>query len=217
VEPVDCLGGRPQDRVDVLHDLVRRQPSPAPTEVHRAPRRQEAHPDLTRCLHLGGKQVAPAGGEHIVVIHRGGATGTCQPRQRGGSSGIDRFLVDTRPHRIERGEPAEQRGVDRESTGGPLVQVVVGVDESRRCQASGCVDVRSVVDVPTRSAGADRLDPRPSDHHVALGVLGAFGVHRDDSAGVDDDAVPRAHAGSPVIPVAVTRVAASRTASMIFS
>ena len=51
-----------EDRVDLLHHVVRRQPAPAPAEVHRAAGRQEAQADGARGLDLGAEQVAAVGG-----------------------------------------------------------------------------------------------------------------------------------------------------------
>ena len=59
--PVDRLGGRGED-VDLLHDLVGREPAAARAEVHRAAGRQEAQADRARGLDLRAEQVAAVGG-----------------------------------------------------------------------------------------------------------------------------------------------------------
>ena len=150
------------------------------------------------------EQVAAVGGEHVVVVGRGRAAGARELHERPGRAGAQQLLVQARPHGVERGEPLEERVVDREAAGQPLVEVVVGVDQPRGGQAAGAVDVRRPGQVAGRRPGADRGDPVALDDHVAAGVLRAIGVHRRDRAALDHDR----HRIRP---------AARCTASMIFS
>jgi hypothetical protein len=67
--------------------------------------------------------------------------------------------VDARPHRVELGEPAEQSFLLGEPTSGPLVEVVVGVDQARRRQAARPVDDPVRLEVGGHVAGTDRKNP----------------------------------------------------------
>ena len=60
-----------EHRVDVLDEVVGRQPAVRDAKVHGAARRDEPQPDLARRLHLGLDQtVAPAREEVVVVEDR---------------------------------------------------------------------------------------------------------------------------------------------------
>ena len=98
-----------------------------------------------------------------------------QPPQRGSRRGPHDLLVDAGPHRVQRGEPLEQRGVDGQPAGGPLVQVLVGVDEAGGQHAAGAVDhaVGSPAYVIRCGTGSDRGDPVAVDDDVPGRVLGA--------------------------------------------
>ena len=139
-----------------------------------------------------------------MVVGRGRAA---RARERGQPGAGGRRLdlgVDVRPHRIELDEPLEERRLLGEAARGPLVEVVVAVDEPGRGQAAAAVDARDVAVLRGRRALADRDDAVALDDEVAVAVLGAGGVDRGDRAALDD----RPHASLP---------AASRTASRIFS
>ena len=99
-------------------------------------------------------------------------------------------------------EPLEQRRLLAEPARGPLIQVVVAVDEPGRCEAAAAIDPAAFA--ARRRARADRDDPAALDHDVPVGVLGAGGVDGRDRAAFDDERVGH-------------RVAAIRTASRIFS
>ena len=92
--------------------------------------------------------------EDVVVVHRGRAAGPGELDERSGRARAHRVLVEAAPDRVERREPLEQRVVDGEAAGQPLVEVMVGVDQSRRGQAAGAVDVRR--------GASDRWGARPS-------------------------------------------------------
>ena len=104
---VDRGGARGQDGVDVLDHVVRRQPSVAPAEVHRAAGGHEAQADPAGRGDLGAEHVAAVGREHVVVVGGGGAAGAGQPGQAGRGRGADDVLVDAAPHRVKRGQPTE--------------------------------------------------------------------------------------------------------------
>ena len=176
-------------------------------EVHRAAGRVEPQADRGRRADLGSQQVAAARREHVVVVGARRAAGAREPPQRRGRRGPHDLLVDAGPHRVQRGEPLEQRGVDSEPAGGPLVEVLVGVDEAGGQQAAGAVEhaVGSPAYVIGRGTGPDRRDPVAVDDDVPGRVLGAGGVDGADRDRVDDEGHPR------------PRSAASRTASRIFS
>jgi hypothetical protein len=208
VEPAYGVLGGEQDRVEVLDDRVGRQSAGARAEVHRAAGGVEAQPDRGCGVDLGRHQVATAAGEHVVVVRRGRAPGARQPRERSGRCGAYDVLVDPCPHRVERPQPLEQRRVDREAAGHPLVEVVVGVDEARRQQAAGGVDDARIGIAPyvrRRSAGRHRDDPLVAHDDVAGRVLRPLGVDGRDGASVDDD---DAHGCRPT---------AMRTAARMFS
>ena len=83
---VDGLGRGGEDLVELLHDVVRRQPARRLPAVHRAARGVEAQAQLAGGLDLGGEQVAAALGEDVVVVAGGGAAGQRQlaeARRRG--------------------------------------------------------------------------------------------------------------------------------------
>ena len=77
------------------------------------------------------EHVAAVAGEHVVVVGGRGAAGPGQPGQAAGGRGVHQVGVDPAPHRVQRGQPAEQGVVDGQPAGDPLVQVVVGVDQTR--------------------------------------------------------------------------------------
>src|SRR5262249_43358565 len=169
------LGGG-QDRVDVLHDVVRRQAAVALPQVHRAPGRVEAQPDLARRADLGREHVPAVVGEDVVVIGGGGAAGGGQPGQAAPRRREYDLGVDAAPHRVQLGEPAEQGGVHRQAARRPLVEVVVGVHQAGRGQAPGGVDVPGAGETGGGGAGGNGADPPAFDHDMAAVMLGALAV-----------------------------------------
>ena len=193
-----------EDRVAVLDDLVRRQPAGGAAEVHRAAARVEAQADLARRLDLDRQQVARVAREQVVVVGGGGAARARerdQPRARGRL--LDRG-VDVRPDRIELLQPLEQRVVLRQPARGPLVEVVVAVDEAGRGEHAAPVDADLVLVARGRGARADLVDEAVADDDVAVRVLGAVAVDGGDRAALDHEPGHR-------------DCAAIRTASRIFS
>ena len=204
------LGGG-QDPVDVLDHVVRRQAAVALPQVHRAPGRVEAQPDLARRADLGREHVPAVAGEDVVVIGGGGAAGGRQPRQASSGRREHDLGVDAAPHRVQLGEPAEQGGVHRQAARRPLVEVMVGVHQAGRGQAPGGVDVPGAGEVAGGGPGGDGADPAALDHDMAAVMLGARAVHGHHRAAVEH--YGRVH--RQLTPV--RRAAARRTASMIFS
>jgi hypothetical protein len=204
VVPVDRVRRRIEDPVDVLHHVVGWQTALAGPQVHRPPCREEPQPDRPGGLDLGTEQVAAVRGEDVVVVRRRRTPRPCQLHEGAGRADADRVLVEAPPHRVERGQPLEQRVVDGRAAGQPLVEVVVRVDQAGGRQAPRAVHVRRTFEAAGRRAGGDRRDPGVLDHDVPDRVLGAVAVHGDHRAAVED----RPH-----------RIcsAARWTASMIFS
>jgi hypothetical protein len=204
VETVDRRLARRQDDVAVLDDLVGRQAAVGAPEVHRSAARVEAHAEPARRLDLDLEQVARARGEDVVVVGRRRAA---RARQRGEPGAGRRPLdvgVDVRPDRIELDQPLEQRRLLGQAARGPLVEVVVAVDEPGRRQAAAGVDALDGAVVRGRGPLADRHDAVALDDEVAVAMLGSGGVDRGNRAALDDG--PHA-----------SLTAASRTASRIFS
>ncbi len=119
VEALDRVPRRVEDGVDGLDDLVRRQPAAGPAEVHRSPAGVEPQPDPASRIHCGAEQVARTVGKHVVVVGGGRAARLREPGQPGRGGRADHRLGDACPHRIELGEPLEQRGVLRVSRAWP--------------------------------------------------------------------------------------------------
>ena len=179
-----------QDRVDVLDDLVRRQAAPALTEIHRAAGGGEPQPNRPRRLDLGAEQVTAVPGEHVVVVGGGRAALEGEPRQRPGRRGPGEVLVEPGPDRIQRGQPLEQGAVDGVPPGHPLVEVVMGVDQSRGDQTPRGVDALDRCLTPGPEPDPpDGGDPGAVDDHVTLGVLRPVAVDRHHVAVLDDQLV----------------------------
>ncbi len=127
--------------VVVLHDRVGRQPAVLLRQGHGPARAVEPQADLARGGDLRGPQVAAAARRDVQVVRRRGAPaerelGEAHPRGQ-----VRGLLVDPGPQRVQRGEPGEQRPVDRRPVGPGevLVDVMVSVDQPGRHQAPGGV------------------------------------------------------------------------------
>ncbi len=147
---------------------------------------------------LGADQVATARRVHVQVVHRRGAPAEGQLRQPDPRRDVRGLLVQSGPQRVQRGEPVEQRAArGREVRPGEvLVQVVVGVHQSRGDQAARRVDG------PRRrrllARGAHGSDGACVDGDPSTRDLGAGRVHRRDEAGVPDEQVHGLVAGRGV-------------------
>jgi hypothetical protein len=206
VPPVDGLLGRRQDRVAVLHHLVRRQAAVRVPEVHGAAAGVEAQADLLRGADRRPQQVARARREEVVVVGGRRAPGARERAQGGQGGGVGRLLVQQGPARVEGPQPPEQALLLGQPARGPLGEVVVAVDEAR------CREVAAAVDPPRprglgRGAAAEGRDAPVLHQDPALVVLGAGVVHGGDGAALQQQRV--AHRA--------VRADASRTASRIFS
>jgi hypothetical protein len=166
----------------------------------------EADAQVARGLDLDLQQVAGAVGEDVVVVGGRAAPRAQQGRQPGTGGGALDLGIEVGPGGIQVLEPLEQRRLLRQSPRGPLVEVVVAVDQPRRGEAAAAVDADLVLAVRGRGGPrADGVDEAVADDEVAVGVLGALGVDRGDGAALDHQPGHRAPS------------AARRTASRIFS
>ena len=152
------IGAGGEDFVDALHHGVRRQAAVLLGQVHRTARRVEAHADGLGCTDFGAEQVAALTREDVVVVGRRRAAGQRECRQAAERRRVHRLLVDTRPDRVQRRQPLEERVIGGEATGDPLIEVVMGVHEPGREHAAGAVDAENVV--RQRHRRGVRLDDR---------------------------------------------------------
>ena len=187
-------------------------PSELP-EIHRAAAGVEAQADGRGGADLDLEEVPGVAREDVVVVGGRRAARARERRQAGARRCPARLGVDQRPHRVELDQPLEQRRLLSESAGGPLVEVVVAVDEAGRRQVAAAVDpAGSGPPTPVRRGPlADGDDPLALDHEVPVAVLGPGRVDRRDRAALDDGA--HRH----VCDASAMRSPASRTASRIFS
>ena len=74
-----------------------------------------------------------------MVIRAGGGAGQSEPTEAGGGGRMYDALIDARPDRVERRQPAEQRLILRHATRRPLIEVVVCVDQARSEQATAAI------------------------------------------------------------------------------
>ena len=129
-----------------------RRPS---AEVHRPAARVKAYAEGARGLDLD-----LAAGRRPEGRRSGGRSPSSSPSAAAppgprGPRPLD-LAVDVRPDRIELDQPLEQRGLLGQATRGPLVEVVVAVDQPGRGQAAPAVDARS----PSRRERARRRPRR---------------------------------------------------------
>ncbi len=103
--PREPLGVR-EHSVQVLDQLVRRQPAVGLAEIHRAARRDDPDAELTGRLHLGLDEPLPPAREDVVVVEHRRATGQRELGEPGASGGVLGLGVDARPDRIELAQPA---------------------------------------------------------------------------------------------------------------
>ena len=112
------------------------------------------------------------------MIGAGGAAAQRQLAQPDPRRHVGRFLVQPAPHRIQGTQPLEQVTAQRRGKGAGqvLVEMVMGVDQSRRHQAAPGIDhpLRRRLP-PRRSHRADQAAP---DRYPAAADLPPLGVHR---------------------------------------
>ena len=101
--------GLGEHRVDLLDELVGRQPAVGGAEVHRAAGGDEPAAELPRRLHLGLDQSRAAAREDVVVVEDGRAAGEHQLGDAGARGGVLGLRVDPRPRRVEL-DAATRRG-----------------------------------------------------------------------------------------------------------
>ncbi len=176
-----------EDGVEILDELVRRQPTVGDAEIHRAARGDDSHPDLAGGEDLRLDQPLASPREDVVMVE------DCRaPRQRelgkaraGGR--VLRLRVDPGPDRVQLLQPREEVGLLRASARERLVQVVMGVHEAGGHDRAVEVDPVERLGLRPRADGGDR---RAVDEEPAARMLGACVVHRHDPA----VAVERRHA-----------------------
>ena len=99
------LAGEPlgvrEHGVDLLDELVRRQPAVGDAEVHRAARGDEAAAELRRRLHLRLDEPGAAAREDVVMVEDGRAAREHQLGDPGARGRVLGLRVDPRPGRVE--------------------------------------------------------------------------------------------------------------------
>ena len=165
----------------------------AAPEVHRAAARVEAHAELARRLDLDGQQVA----RRRAGRRSGGRSPSCSPSAasaaspaRAAARSISASIV--RPDRVQLDEPLEQRRVLREPARGPLVEVVVAVDEARRGEAAARRRCASRLDVRGGGPSPTSTMRSPSTTMWPWRAR-APAVDGRDRAALDDHARDRRH------------------------
>ena len=163
--------------VDLLHELVRGKPTVRHAEVHRAARRDDADPELSRGLHLGLEDPLPPAREDVVVVEDGRAAREGELGEPCARRGVLGLRVDPGPDGIELAQPREEVGLLRARARQRLVQVVMRVDQPGGHDRAPQVDSRGVIRLRT-APGRD--DHRAVDENPTVRVLGPGVVHRDD-------------------------------------
>ena len=163
--------------VDLLHELVRGKPAVRHAEVHRAARRDDADPELSRGLHLGLEDPLAPAREDVVVVEDGRAAREGELGEPCARRGVLGLRVDPGPDGIELAQPREEVGLLRASARQRLVQVVMRVDQPGGHDRAPQVD--SWRD-PVRTGARSRRSIAPSTSTQPFGVLGPGVVHRDD-------------------------------------
>ena len=177
VQGADEPFGVRENCVDVLDELVGREPAVRGAEVHRAARGDDADADLARCLHLRLDQPRAAAREDVVVVEDGRAARERELGEAGARGSVLGLGVDPGPRRIELAQPAEEVRLLCACTGEGLVQVVVRVDEARRDDGAAEVDALVRLGLGLRADGDDHA----VFHEEPAGiVLGTRLVARDD-------------------------------------
>ena len=123
--------------VACLHDRVGRKPALRLAEVHRAPGGDDADAELARGPDLRFEQALHARREEVVVIEHRRAAGERELGETDSRRCVLGFLVDRRPDRVERLEPAEEVLVLCACAREVLPEVVMGVDEPGRDDGAG--------------------------------------------------------------------------------
>ena len=91
--------------------------------------RNEADAHLTRRLGDGVEHRVVAPGHEVVVVGGGRAAGAGQLAEAAPGRGVDLLDRQPPPHGVELDQPVEEVPPDGPAPGGPLVEVVVGVDQ----------------------------------------------------------------------------------------
>jgi hypothetical protein len=161
-----------EDHFAFLHGLLRWQAAVLFTQAHGPARQHGAHAQFANAFDLHVDRVFQAFREQVVVIGGGGAAGQQQLSQRDFRGEGEFFRGEAGPDRVEGFQPREQRLIDhrRPGAGQGLIEVVMGVDQSRQDHMlAGIEDV---------SAGRGRLlaSGEHFDDHAVLHHQAATGI-----------------------------------------
>ena len=126
--------------IEVLDQLVRREAAVRLAEVHRAARRDQPQPELSRRLHFRLDQPRATAREDVVVVEDGRAARQRELREAGARGRVLGLGIDAGPDRIQGPQPGEEIGFGSVGSGQRLVEVVVSVDEPGRDERAAQVD-----------------------------------------------------------------------------
>ena len=140
----------------------------------------KAQAELSRGFDEGLEDAMSSSRKDVVMVGGERAAGEEEPGHRGPGGYAHAVSVDPRPHRIEGAKPFEQGAVGHVTPGGPLVHVVVGIDQARHGDAVGLI--QHLVRRRWR-ARADLQDHPVSRQHPAVFDLPAAG---EDEPGLDE-------------------------------
>ena len=180
--PLSCRDDASRSRVgehgvELLDELVGRQPAVRDAEVHGAARRDEPQPDLAGRLHLGLDQAVASAREEVVVVEDRRAAGQRQLGKAGSRRRVLRLGVEPGPDGVQLPQPGEEVGLLRPCARERLKEVVVRVDEAG--SDDGPAEVDDLVRVRPLAV-ADRRDDAVLDQHPPACVLCPLVVHGDD-------------------------------------
>ena len=180
-----CLFARSQDLVVIGDHIVGRKTAVLFGQRHRPAGRMETNAEFARSRDLGREQITRTAWVEVQVIGAGGAARHREFGQSDERTHVHRLFVDGPPQRIQRLQPAEQRlvGHRREGPREVLVDVVMGVDETRRDETVGRVDDLGRFGHRVDRT-ADSRDEPIGDGHPTTGQLAALIVHGGDEESV---------------------------------
>ena len=139
---LDQAAGVGEDDVGILHGLLRRQPAVLLPQGHGAASEHGPHAEFSGHLDLDVDRVVHTCREQVVVVGGCGASGF-EEFGHGHSGGqFEGLRRQPGPDRIEVRQPPEERqvrhGSPRSRQG--LVEVMVGVDQTRSDHVRACID-----------------------------------------------------------------------------
>ena len=200
VEGVDHPLAVGEDRVAVLHHRLRRKAAVPDGQVHGAAGEGHPDPEVAGGCGLDVDRALQARREDVVVVGGGGAPREQQLGESEPGRGVEPVRSQSRPHRIEGLQPVEQLLAEGRTVGAGqgLVEVVVGVDESRQHHVPGRVEDAIAGRGRNRSGREALRDAVPVDDETARRVL----VRQDGERLAD----PGPHDSAPRVRPAPDRV-----------